>query len=319
MLFSPPMGLTFPLITLEPEHIAGCGLRPKRANSMAFLDYMGVPVRRSSSWTPTSKHSLKMLLSSPTGLTFSLITLEPEHIVGCGWRLKRAPSMAFLDYMGVSVRRASSRIPTSKHRLKMLFSRPTGLTFPLITLEPEHIVGCGRRLKRAPSMAFLDYMGVPVRRASSRIPTSKHRLKMLFSRPTGLTFPLLTLEPKHPPGCGWRLKRAPSMAFLDYMGVPVRRASSRIPTSKHRLKMFFSRTMGLTFSLITLEPEHIAGCGLRLKRAPSMAFLDYMGVPVCCSSSRTPTSKHRLKMLYWTLTGLTIPLITSEPEHIAGC
>ena len=45
--------------------------------------------------------------------------------------------MAFLDYMGVPVRRASSHIPTSKEMLEMHFWPMTGLTLPLITLVPE--------------------------------------------------------------------------------------------------------------------------------------------------------------------------------------
>ena len=166
MAFWPGSGLTFPLITQEPEHLARWGRRQKLAPSLAFLDYMGVPVRRSSSRTPTSEHRLKMVFSPQTGITFPLITLEPEHTAGCGRRLKRAPSMAFLDYMGVPVRRGSSRTPAYKERLKMHFWTPTGLTFPSITLVPEHIAGCGRHLKRAVSMALLDYMGVSVHRAS---------------------------------------------------------------------------------------------------------------------------------------------------------
>ena len=154
MLFLPPTGLTFPLITLELEHLEECRWHLKWAHSMAFLDYMGVPVRCSSSRTPTSKHRLKMLFSPQTGITFPLITLEPEHIAGCGRRLKRAPSLAFLDYMGVPVRRGSSRTLAYKERLRMHFWTPTGLTFPSITLVPEHIAGSGRHLKRALPMPY---------------------------------------------------------------------------------------------------------------------------------------------------------------------
>ena len=77
----------------------------------------------------------------------------------------------------------------------MQFWAPKGSTFRLITLLPEHIAGCGRRLKRAPSMAFSGYTVVPIRRASSPIPTTKDRLEMQFLAPTGPTFRLITLLP----------------------------------------------------------------------------------------------------------------------------
>ena len=210
--------MTFPLITLEPEHLEECGRRLRRARSVAFLDYMGVPVRRSSSRTPTSKHRLKMLFSPPTGLTFPLISLEPEHLEECGRRLRRAPPLAFLDYMGVPVRRSSSRTPTSKHRLKVLFSPPTGLTFPLISLEPEHLEECGRRLRRARSVAFLDYMGVPVRRSSSRTPTSKHRLKMLFFSTDGTYISFNKFGTGAPRGVRTAPKAGPSPGLLRLYG-----------------------------------------------------------------------------------------------------
>ena len=256
---------------------------------MAFLDYMGVPVRRASERIPTSAKVLEMAFWPGSGLMFPLITQEPEHLAGWEWWQKLAPSMAFLDYMGVPVRRASERIPTSAKVLEMAFWPGLGLAVPLITQEPEHLARWGRWQKLAPSMAFLDYMVVPVRRASERIPTSAKVLEMAFWPGSGLAIPLITQEPEHLAGWGGSQKLAPSMAFLDYMGVPARCASERIPTSAKVLEMAFWPGSGLAVPLITQEPEHLAGWGRWQKLAPSMAFLDYMGVPVRRASERIPT------------------------------
>ena len=82
--------------------------------------------------------------------------------------------------------------------------------------------------------------------------------------------------------------RAPSMAFLDYMGVAVRRASSHIPTSKEMLEMHFWPTTGLTFTLITLVPEHSAGWGTVADAGPFHGLLGLYGH--CRASSHIPTS-----------------------------